>query len=214
MSSPRIAKLTWPSEVFYRRLMSVVDDYGRYHAHPMLLRAACYPMQLDKVSEADIGKWLGECQKAALVSVYEISGSAYLELQDFRQQRRAKKSKFPDPPADATHMSSTCISDATHLPANAHLGVCEGEGEGVAAKQSRRTPKTSLPANFAISERVRAWAERRGVFNLDQHFEYFVNRCRAKGYTYADWDEGFMGAVTKDWAQIGTGAPDEKRMVM
>ena len=116
LTSPRIAKLSWPAEVFYRRLHSVVDDYGRYHAHPMLLRAACYPLQLDKVSDSDIGKWMRETAEAALVRVYPAEdGKDYLELLDFRQQVRAAKSKFPPPTADATQMRSRCLADAEPL---------------------------------------------------------------------------------------------------
>lgn len=96
LTSERVASLGWPAEVFYRRLMSVVDDFGRYYASPMLLRAACYPLHLDKVSDADIGKWMDECAEAALVSVYLASdGKRYLEMADFRQRTRAEKSKFP-----------------------------------------------------------------------------------------------------------------------
>ncbi len=115
LTSPRIAKLTWASEAFYRRLHSVVDDFGRFHAHPMLLRAACYPLQLDKVSDSDIGKWLGETQKAALVRVYEVAEQRYLELLDFRQQVRATKSKFPNPLADAAQVCSECVADAEQV---------------------------------------------------------------------------------------------------
>lgn len=139
ITSPRMIRLSWPAEVFYRRLMSVVDDYGRYHAHPMLLRAACYPMQLDKVSDSDVGKWLGETRKAALVRVYESRGAAYLELLDFRQQVRAKASKYPQPPADAEQMPSECAADAQQMPADAHLDVVEG-GDVV-----DRTPLSGKP---------------------------------------------------------------------
>lgn len=121
LSSERVASLGWPAEVFYRRLMSVVDDFGRYYATPMLLRAACYPLHLDKVSDADVGKWLEATQKAGLVSVYPASdGKRYLQMADFRQQMRAKDSRYP---ADAKQMLSTCSADATHLLANAHLDV-------------------------------------------------------------------------------------------
>jgi hypothetical protein len=34
LTSERINALTFPAEVFYRRLMSVVDDFGRCPAHP------------------------------------------------------------------------------------------------------------------------------------------------------------------------------------
>lgn len=117
LTSERVAALNWQEEVFYRRLMSVVDDFGRYHANPKLLRAACYPLLIDKVSDADVGKWLTSCVTAALVSVYPApDGKRYLQLLDFRQQARAEKSKFPqmqsDCVADAAQMSSTGIASA------------------------------------------------------------------------------------------------------
>lgn len=121
LTSPRMAKLGWAEEVFYRRLHSVVDDFGRYYADAGLLRAACYPRQLNKVSDPDIGKWLRSCADAGLVRVYPAEdGERYLEVLDFGQQVRAKKSRFPG-------MRSTCIADAQQgqcePPANAHLDV-------------------------------------------------------------------------------------------
>jgi hypothetical protein len=138
LTSPRIAKLGWAEEVFYRRLHSVVDDFGRYFADPGLLRAACYPRQLAKVSDSDIGKWLRACEDAALVRVYPSdSGEQYLMLLDFNQQVRAKKSKFPDP-------LSTCAASATQTPstppANAHLDVSVSVVVSEDEKRSRAAP--------------------------------------------------------------------------
>jgi hypothetical protein len=76
------------------------------------------------------------------------------------------------------------------------------EAETEAEKSTRASPKLRLPANFAISERVRKWAEREGHSRLEAHFAHFVGKARAKGYTYADWDEGFMGAVRENWAKL------------
>lgn len=124
LTSLRVATLNWTEEVFYRRLMSVVDDFGRYHAHPKLLRAACYPLLLDKVSDADIEKWLSSCTKAALVSVYPApDGKRYLQMLDFRQQTRAVASKYPP-------MTVECVADAKQTisegVAPAHL---DGDGD-------------------------------------------------------------------------------------
>lgn len=141
LTSPRIAKLGWPEEVFYRRLMSVVDDFGRYYADPGLLRAACYPRQLSKVSDSDIGKWLRACVDAALVRVYPAQdGEDYLELLNFGQQVRAKKSKFPD-------MLSACVADAVQVPANAHLDVSVFEDVSVSVKAAAQpaVPAFVLP---------------------------------------------------------------------
>ena len=41
LSSERVDALSEGAEILYRRLMSVVDDYGRYFAHPTLIRSAC-----------------------------------------------------------------------------------------------------------------------------------------------------------------------------
>jgi hypothetical protein len=68
--------------------------------------------------------------------------------------------------------------------------------------KARRSAKTPLPEDFKISERVTAWASGKGFTDLDRHLEHFVSKARAKGYVYADWDEGFMGAVREDWAQL------------
>jgi len=121
LTSERVERLNWAEEVFYRRLMSVVDDFGRYYARPALLLAACYPLLLKKVSDSDIEKWLSACENAALVRVYPAEdGKRYLQLLDFKQQVRAAVSKFPP-------MPSECAADATQPqstpPASAHLDV-------------------------------------------------------------------------------------------
>lgn len=117
LTSERVDLLGAHAEVFYRRLMSVVDDFGRFSANPKLLRASCYPLRLDSVSDADVMSWLQECIAAGLVTVYEVAGKQYLELVDFRQQVRSKASKFPDPLATAKQP----LAVVKQLPESAHL---------------------------------------------------------------------------------------------
>jgi hypothetical protein len=143
LTSDRVNALKPVAEVFYRRLMSVVDDWGRFSADPRLLRAHCYPLKIDAVREADIARSLAEVQGAGLIALYAVDGKPYLELLDFRQQVRAKASKYPAPPATDTHhppdtgttdaqqTQSTCAAPAKHVPsacaASAHL---DGDGDG------------------------------------------------------------------------------------
>lgn len=93
--------------------MSIVDDYGRYEANPVLLRSRCYPLQTDHVRVADISRWTAACQKAGLILVYAIDDKQYIELLKFNQQRRTA-SKYPSPASDI---------NCNHLLANAHLDV-------------------------------------------------------------------------------------------
>jgi hypothetical protein len=96
LTSERVNALSERAELFYRRLMSVVDDYGRFSANLTLLRASCYPLKLDSVKEDSIKKHLAEAEGAGLIVLYTVAGKAYLELQDFNQ-RIQSKSKFPAP---------------------------------------------------------------------------------------------------------------------
>lgn len=124
LTSERVNSLSPNAELFYRRLMSVVDDFGRFTANPTLLRASCYPLKLDSVKEDSISKHLAECVGARLIVLFTVADKAYLEMQDFRQQVRAKESKYPAPDSGAR---STCAADAQQKISDAHL---DGDGDG------------------------------------------------------------------------------------
>lgn len=111
LTSDRIDRLSYECEIFYRRLMSVVDDFGRYTADVRLLRAALYPLRLEKVREASVERFLVECEEARLVRLYIHEKKRYLLMLDFKQNKRALISKYPEPP----EMRSTCVADELHL---------------------------------------------------------------------------------------------------
>lgn len=99
IDSEAVNRLGWPAEVFYRRLMNAVDDFGRYDARPSVLRSRLYPLKLGAVSEADVSSWLAECERAGLVSRYTANGRECILFHKLGPAR-AKTSKFPDPPPD------------------------------------------------------------------------------------------------------------------
>ncbi len=139
IESEAINKLSWGAEVFYRRLMSIADDYGRYDGRVALLRTRLFGLKLDQVSDADVRKWVGECLAVAAVSVYEVEHKPYIALTKFGQQIRSK-SKFPPPPGtvdptppDPNQARKKVMRasanrhrkppDAQQMRADAHLGV-------------------------------------------------------------------------------------------
>jgi hypothetical protein len=214
LSSEKVALLSWPEEVFYRRLQSVVDDYGRYEANPQLLRSRCYPLQTDDVRVTDISRWMAACQKAGLILCYADQGKQYLEVLNFGQQQRSA-SKYPAPDSKCYQ----ALADA-HLGVSVFGGVSEGVGVPAASPpasaqpveksktKARKSVKTGLPEDFGVSDRVRAWAAEKGFGQLDKHLESFVSKCKAKGYSYVDWDEAFMNAIRDDWAKLRVGGKD------
>lgn len=143
LTSERVNALSPNAELFYRRLMSVVDDFGRYTANLTLLRASCYPLKLDSVKEDSISKHLAECVGARLIVLYTVADKAFLELQDFRQQVRAKDSKYPAP---GDHMQNTCAADDSHLITGVHLdGVVDEDEGGNRAALTLSSPPSDPP---------------------------------------------------------------------
>lgn len=111
LSSDRVDRLDFPAEVFYRRLMSKVDDHGLYDARPLVLRASLYPLRVDRVREADISRWIATCETAGLIVLYEADNKPYLKVLDTRWQARSDP-KFPVPPPS---VECTTVNNCKHL---------------------------------------------------------------------------------------------------
>ena len=108
LDSEAVNSLSAPAEVFYRRLMSVVDDFGRFDGRPAILKGRLYALKPD-VRETDISRWIAECEKAGLIALYDAGGKPYLLFKKLGPAR-AKESKYPAPPSTVD----------TKPPANTH----------------------------------------------------------------------------------------------
>jgi hypothetical protein len=99
LTSSRVNALSLGAELFYRRLMSVVDDYGRHEADLSLLRAAVFPRRLHEVTEVQIKQWLQECTTGdrPLITLYYVATENYLVINNFNQRLRSMKSRCPSP---------------------------------------------------------------------------------------------------------------------
>lgn len=96
LDSEAVNSLSPEAELFYRRLMSVVDDFGRFDGRVAVLRGRLYALQMEKVREASLTRWILECEKANLIRVYHVDGKPYIEFFKLGPAR-AVKSKFPSP---------------------------------------------------------------------------------------------------------------------
>jgi hypothetical protein len=114
IESEPVNSLTWQGEVFYRRLLNRVDDFGRYTAHSALLRASIFPLQLDKVRDSDIPRLLAECEKAGLLFVYTADSSKQVLIMNKWEKGRAHKSEYPEPPANICLQMQTFVYRGKH----------------------------------------------------------------------------------------------------
>ncbi len=119
-TSESMAALSWFAQVLFIRLIPTVDDFGRYDGRAQILRGHLFPLELDRMTEADIEGALVELEAQGMLRRYITDGRVYLELVSWRQhqQVRAAASKYPDPPTDAGE-SAQSASICQHLPADA-----------------------------------------------------------------------------------------------
>lgn len=101
------------AERFFVRLIMKVDDYGRYFADERLLKSALFPLKTD-IRVTDITRWVTACEKSGIITTYKVANKRYLEIANFNQQLRIKKSKFPENQLinNDTQMHSECTSSA------------------------------------------------------------------------------------------------------
>jgi hypothetical protein len=93
--SYRVNQLSADAECLFIRLLTKVDDFGRFTADPSVLLASAYPLRVANLTPEFIRDRLEECRHAGLVDIYEVDGKRYLTIERFRNVPRAKESKYP-----------------------------------------------------------------------------------------------------------------------
>jgi len=113
--SLRWNKLSYFDQTFYVRLITLVDDYGRYEAHPQLLANEAFPYGdpegLPITCDA-IAQSLQIICCAGMALVYEVEGKKYLQLTRWKEHARTD-SKYPECPKEALH--SKCTANAQQM---------------------------------------------------------------------------------------------------
>lgn len=218
----RVADCSPSARLTYIGMQNFCDDRGVHPAKPKTLKAELFPM--DDITAGQVGEWVGELIAGGLVREFttEESGDRYWHVTEWDQLQKIDRPSFKHPAPPALNSSNARRTDA---PSNQQPlaepspnyrrapppGVEGREGvEGVdtgspKARTRAPTKKATMPANFGISSRVQTWAAQKGFDRLPEHLEAFRSKAAAKGYTYADWDEGFIGAIRDDWAGLRTG---------
>ncbi len=142
LTSRPIAALTDDGEAFYRRLMSIVDDYGRFECDLDILRARLFPLALERWPVYRVASALEDCHLNNLILIYG-EGKLYLQINNFRQQTRSP-SKCPDPPciASATHL---LVNDSNCSPSRSRIPESKTETESLSGPEQKPPPIENLP---------------------------------------------------------------------
>jgi hypothetical protein len=169
--SRTINALSEPAEILYRRLMSVVDDYGRFEADAELIRARCFPRQLDRWKLERVEKYLVECSteihgESPCVTVYFSGSRKYLQINNFGQ-RLQSKSKFPGP-EDGT-LETTVHGESPESTVNhgekpssrsrSRIRISESDADAESLGATSPETGSARGSRFSIETIPEAWVE-------------------------------------------------------
>ncbi|BCT96282.1 hypothetical protein LYSHEL_21530 [Lysobacter helvus] len=194
-TSEDIVNLSPLARLLYIALWCEADREGRMAWKPRTFKLRYMPGD-----ECDVDVLCAEIVDRKLVVLYG-DGLAYIPAFGEHQHVNPRESVSCLPAPDA----SPRVRTRGARDSDAQVGR-EGkgkEGRDKGASRDAKSRKTSLPNDFAISERVHRWASEKGISRIEERFEHFVGVAQAKGYTYADWDVALMNAIRDDWAKFG-----------
>lgn len=198
LTSEAVDVLGDSAECFYRRLMSKVDDYGRFDARPQILKANCYPLRPD-LRVSDISHWLASCVSAGVVAVYQVDGKSFGVMHKLGEPR-AKASKYPPPPTDA----NICSHKKTYAPPSSSITPSSSPASSSSSSSSfpiTPSPSPSLmEAVDELHEQVREFFGSHSKLMPNARDESIVKKMVLEGGwgdTKAAFDEAFAQAASK-----------------
>lgn len=162
-NSDKVNSLTPQGEVFFTRLIMKADDFGCFWADGKRLKSNLFPLS-DSIRETDILRWMAECQKAELIAVYDSGNKRYLQILEFNQRLRTKKSRFPKPDsnlrADDGQLTDTCrleVEEEVEVEEETEVKVKDSRADFWANEESRLRP---LPECLGIALADTGWVSR------------------------------------------------------
>ena len=157
MTSKRVNAVSPLAQLFFYKLISTVDDYGRYEADAGTLLIDMYGTALalrpGSVTEADIEAWLEECAggRDPLLLIYNAKNTRgrakrYLQVYDVNPPR-AKHSTYPGP--EAAIPSESLLSYAN---TRAQMKTDESACEQTLSRENTREQMS--PYSYSVTNSV------------------------------------------------------------
>lgn len=186
VTSRRWDACSWAAQSFYIRIVTLVDDFGRYEADPVLLKSHAFPIRED-VSTKQVVELCKELHQQDLAIFYERDGKQFIQLTNWTERPRASVSKFQTFDntckqmfADVSKCCAYSSSSSPSSPQSSPVSICSHVGE---QDPNLIPPRATVPKPFTDTNRISAlhsWYETqmgcklRIAYDLErQWFEFF-----------------------------------------
>jgi len=179
--SELINDLSWQAEVLFTRLIMKADDFGRFSANEKLIRSLCFPLK-DGVRDADVTRWLAECQQAGLIVVYHANAKPVLAIRNFGQRLRQKRELYPPPPDDG-QLADKCQADDGQVTAGREEKRNEEDDE------MSKVGSPALRGKSDLQKRIERLLRRResAPWDVKELKVFAANRKAIEATTEEDW---------------------------
>lgn len=216
--SESMGRVSREARLLFIMLWTLADDVGRLRGSSRMLASLLYPYDDDAPKLID--DWLDELDREGCLIRYTIERDTYIEICNWlihQKIDKPSKSKIPGASEGSRILARVRESSSGDLRIKDQGSKDQGGDQGVSTtvvvetsrilaspreSTTKGRGKTAMPADFAISDRVRTWAAEHGFGQLDEHLDSFRSKCLANGYRYSNWDSAFMNAIRDDWGKI------------
>ncbi len=182
-------------EVFFYRLITQCDDYGRCDARPAILKSKLFPLRnvrLDQIEEA-----LQKLALEELATLYCVDGRPFVQLRGWSKHQRIRNSlkKYPDPPEG---------QESIPLRVAANRGGPPPESVSESESRIRNPESVSVSRPGEAAEAFRGgFCSAADVKAYQENLDAVEDKAKSIGMAWAGADiakaESLMAAYSAQW---------------
>jgi len=176
--------VSFPAQSLYIRLLTLVDDFGRYDGRLPILHAHCFALRSDVKPQQTAGM-RDELSKSGLIFVYEFDGKEYIQFAKWTERTRSDKSKYPDPPQESAADGSISEQKVASL-VPVHRSSSNGHSHPLVSGDFDAWWK-AYPSKVGKDAALKAWKARRDLPPVSEMIEKLEEQK-----TWAKWLDGFI----------------------
>lgn len=95
-NSRRWNACSFPAQSLFIRILTLVDDFGRYDGRIPILHGHCFALRSD-INPQETAALRSELQANGVIEVYGVDGKEFIQVLEWQERPRSEKSKFPNP---------------------------------------------------------------------------------------------------------------------